>query len=297
MHSCRSSRPLQHSILWAEDFRNEKNLCGHQVLGNNSPWKWLQLNTNAALMLWYGPFCAFEKQVLDSNGLSKRRCWNIIFVSSGAKSPDIRIRPQYQHIEQVLLTQSSMFSAMRLQKPRTNREDGALCSYAAWRPDGSSNCGCWRRSEQRTIQLDGIRNFTAPLRNNLMRRQQHLLETNVKARNKKPWPEEHSCMNAVHCARWRWLCSHWRWVWLTSTIRSVTGVWTAALLWYWDHRGQTLPNSHLLSIATPLFNPLKRSEKYVQDPVAAPLRMAAVTPLLANFPPAKRGMPALLLWK
>lgn len=33
--------------------------------------------------------------------------------------------------------------------------------------------------------------------------------------------------------------SYWRWVWLTSSIRSVTEVWRAALPWYWDHRTQT----------------------------------------------------------
>lgn len=83
---------------------------------------------------------------------------------------------------------------------------------------------------------------------------------------KKRWPEKHCCMNVAHCCWamcvwWRWLCSHWRWVWLTSSIRSVAGVWTAALPWYWDHLIQTFPNSHLLSISTRLLN-LKRELKY-----------------------------------
>lgn len=39
------------------------------------------------------------------------------------------------------------------------------------------------------------------------------------------------------CVWWR--CSNWRWVWLTSSIRSVVEVWTAALPRYRDHRIQT----------------------------------------------------------
>lgn len=50
--------------------------------------------------------------------------------------------------------------------------------------------------------------------------------------------ESDSLCSAHVCLMEMVVFSYWRWVWLTSSIRSVTEVWRAALPWYWDRRAQ-----------------------------------------------------------